>query len=1040
MAANDTTVRAAPGYLARAPELWYMSQASWFALRFILLILLTLPAVLPFFLHGLPQAFDSGTHFARLGVLDYHVRHGEFFPRWIPEMQLGYGYPVFNFYAPAAYYICEAFLLLGVDPYLAMVMAFVLAIWLAGMGMYLWASGVFGERSHSQALISAVAYAYSPYLLLNAYIRGSIAEVWAMSLLPWVFWSFHRLVTAQMPIRRLPMAALTLGALALTHNIVLMLVAPVLAVYVIVAAWRQPQRFLTLRAAGLSILLAMGVSAFFWLPMILERRDLTGAGIEIARNGWLPANTWQWTNFLDWSPAYRYTFERPVRLGIWQLTLGVAGLIWGRRYPREIWILATLALGLGFSAGAWALPIWQSTDILTLIQFPWRLLAVISPVLALLTGGVVARLAPRWRSSFGAAVVLLVIIVVHSPRLNHTSVFARESVDISLPNVAQVETFKGAEDGGEGTSSIQEFRPRWAGRVLVLEPLAAGAPLPSTVAVQRGGPFGLEFSVATAVSTTLRFTGFYFPGWKLHAVDGQSDPQVYPSTNLGVVSADIPPGEYRLRLAWEGTPIRRVAALLSLTAVLALAVLSWQLARRRAAAAMLLLPFAVGVGQTLYSPPLQAIHTPDEALATRSLELLGYRYEQDRTDRLYVYPYWFVRQISDKELRVRWALYDSAGLRLVEYASLPHYNSYRASNWPPGTLVDDAYSVPLPPGLMPGTYTLAAQIESATVTATVVSGRAFSRIGEVIIRRGVPQQISPRVKTEAIFDGRYYLEGFNFTGPPRRAPPSAASATVLSGQTVSYALYWRALDTPIDNPHGFVHLVGADGVAIAQVDQLPGPFFQPPMLWNRVQLAPDVYRLRIPDSTPSGLYYPYVGLYEFADGRWLSARTPEGAPAGDQIILPPIKVLGPQLAKPTQPVRVDIGHFARFLGFSTTPPLSEIRAGLRITVTLYYESIAPVDRSYTRFLHIDQEGLGMVAQQDGLPGAGSNPTHAWIPGEVIADTVTLSLPADLRRGTYTFYLGFYDPDMPASRVRLSSPGGDVLIQDDRAQIGDVRIP
>ena len=41
----------------------------------------------------------------RLAELSYLLRGGEFYPRWAPNFYHGYGYPIFNYYAPLTYYL-----------------------------------------------------------------------------------------------------------------------------------------------------------------------------------------------------------------------------------------------------------------------------------------------------------------------------------------------------------------------------------------------------------------------------------------------------------------------------------------------------------------------------------------------------------------------------------------------------------------------------------------------------------------------------------------------------------------------------------------------------------------------------------------------------------------------------------------------------------------------------------------------------------------------------------------------------------------------
>src|SRR5687768_2543607 len=90
----------------------------------ILLLPLALPALWPFYSEGLPRSFDGGLHLLRLALLDRSMAAGMLLPRWSPELLLGFGYPLFNFYAPGAYYVAELFQLGGLSAYWAFIAAF----------------------------------------------------------------------------------------------------------------------------------------------------------------------------------------------------------------------------------------------------------------------------------------------------------------------------------------------------------------------------------------------------------------------------------------------------------------------------------------------------------------------------------------------------------------------------------------------------------------------------------------------------------------------------------------------------------------------------------------------------------------------------------------------------------------------------------------------------------------------------------------------------------------------------------------------------
>ncbi|KAA3658500.1 MAG: hypothetical protein DWQ04_24895, partial [Chloroflexi bacterium] len=105
---------------------------------FLVIILICMIAVWPFISHAsLPEGTDAELHIFRLHELSLLVRGGEWYPRWAPNFYHGYGYPIFNFYAPLAYYVGLGFELLPQFDAVAGIKAvFVLAILLAGIGMY----------------------------------------------------------------------------------------------------------------------------------------------------------------------------------------------------------------------------------------------------------------------------------------------------------------------------------------------------------------------------------------------------------------------------------------------------------------------------------------------------------------------------------------------------------------------------------------------------------------------------------------------------------------------------------------------------------------------------------------------------------------------------------------------------------------------------------------------------------------------------------------------------------------------------------------
>ena len=151
---------------------------------------------------------------------------------------------------------------------------------------------------------------------MNVFLAGALAARGAQALLTWLFWSVRRLLRAKRPGAYVLPVAFSLGGLAVTHNLTLLFLPPILLLYIAILWWQAGHEWRTLGWVVFSLLAAMGVSAFFWLPLIVEQPYLADTARIISETALLPHSFWNWRNFLDWQFAYRHNFDRPIRLGI----------------------------------------------------------------------------------------------------------------------------------------------------------------------------------------------------------------------------------------------------------------------------------------------------------------------------------------------------------------------------------------------------------------------------------------------------------------------------------------------------------------------------------------------------------------------------------------------------------------------------------------------------------------------------------------------------------------------------------------------------
>ncbi len=528
------------------------------------MLVMSVPALLPLAQTGYPYTGDGILHLFRAALLDYHIRHGVLYPRWLPELMLGQGYPVLGYYAPSMYYLAELFVLPGFSVDTGLAIACGLAVILAAMGAYLLARDLFGDGgAWPAALVAAVAYAYSPYLMTNLYVRGAIAEFGANALLPWVFWTFRRLVTGSRPDRYLLPASLALAGLAITHNITLLLVPPGLVAYVLII-WRQHSRLSArLIWAACALAAAMAISAWFWAPLIGERSYLSTGAYQSSQDI-LGGQYWTWSNFLQLRPIFEYHADPPFQLGLVQLVLAAAGAVLVLRRGSEWLFFIAVAFVAGIFAASWAAPIWSHSQLMLVVQFPWRMLTLISLPLALLTGALLLPFRRRGLQAAAGAALLAIILMSNYPRTGDFQAAIPERSDIGLPVIAQAEP-----ELSPGTTYSREFHPRWLD-----EPDGDGAtepqPLSGQITVQSAGSYRLEFSVDSETGGALRLPQLYFPGWRAR-IDGFAAP-LYASSPQALATVDVAPGRHAVSFVWEGTGLQRWAGITSVAGLLALMV------------------------------------------------------------------------------------------------------------------------------------------------------------------------------------------------------------------------------------------------------------------------------------------------------------------------------------------------------------------------------------------------------------------------------------------------------------------------------------
>ena len=217
----------------------------------LILFILALITLAPLFNKGLFTSQDGGIHLVRIGYFYQEIARGNPIPKWINELNNGLGYPLFFFVYPLPYYLSSIWRFLGASIIDSLKISLVTSTLLGTLGIYLWIKKVYS--SARMAWASSVLYLFTPYRFLDMFVRLAYGEYLAISVLPFCFWSVE--------IGNIPAISLTISLLLLSHGQMFIIFTPIIFFYSFLRKKVRPFLF--------SMLFALGVTAFYWLPAIV---------------------------------------------------------------------------------------------------------------------------------------------------------------------------------------------------------------------------------------------------------------------------------------------------------------------------------------------------------------------------------------------------------------------------------------------------------------------------------------------------------------------------------------------------------------------------------------------------------------------------------------------------------------------------------------------------------------------------------------------------------------------------------------------------
>ncbi|MCL5438560.1 MAG: 6-pyruvoyl-tetrahydropterin synthase-related protein [Patescibacteria group bacterium] len=492
----------------------------------ILLLIFCIPAILSLFSPGFFQSDDGEWMVIRFSAFHQSLRDGQFPVRLLGRLNNGQGYPVANFLYPGFMYMGEPIHILGFN--FVDTIKIILGFSMVGSAIftYLWLSKIFNKYA---AFIGSLFYLYTPYHLYDLYKRGSVGEVLAFCIVPFILWMLER--------KSIFFTSVGIFLLIISHNTLALLFLPILLIYTVL------RKIWGIKFIIFSFAMGILMSSFFTIPSIYELSYIRFSSISI-------------------STATEY-FSSINLTGVSSfITLFLSIIIYviylrknkQKKMSNLFALFVFLAIfGIFFSSQV-SLIFWQIIPS-SLIQFPFRLLSYLVLSMSFLAACVVAQL--EGYKKYLISIFLVIILAFSSVQFIKPSEFFDKGDAFYSTN--------------EGTTTVRdEYMPIWV-KVAPKERYQEKIEILEGNGVINNLKYGskeISFSAIFSSDSKIRVNTIYYPGWKAY-INGEATNINYDNDG-GVMELLTTKGLKNVKIVFSETSLRLFSGILTILSFLVL--------------------------------------------------------------------------------------------------------------------------------------------------------------------------------------------------------------------------------------------------------------------------------------------------------------------------------------------------------------------------------------------------------------------------------------------------------------------------------------
>lgn len=502
---------------------------------------------LPLFKPSFYVSHDGEAHVARFAAYYKAYQDGQIPPRWAEDLNHAFGSPVFIFYYPLPGTLASGLHFFGLSLENSFKLMMTIGFIGAALSFYVWVSSYV---SKNVAFVGSLLYGLAPYHFLNLYVRGDIAEIMALAIVPLVFFCIDKVIKHGR-ISALVWGSILYALLILSHNAISLMFSPVIFLYVFIAVKN------TRKAFPIWGMLIMGLllSSFFWVPALYESK-YTNANLFIGnmyQEHFLSISSLVYSQW-GFGPDTNKVGGLSPQIGPLYVVLFFVALAAAIKkmlpFKAVFWlIICSFSVFMTIDVSWW---IWEKMPLIKLFQFPWRFTALSSFAICVLAVFILNKLDNK-KFLF---MIVFILLITSIPFIKVEKYIARDD-NYYLG-------YKGTTYYHGQASSIWTAGDAYKYPESPIEIISGDAKISNIV---RRSVRHL-FTVDAKTDAKILDNTVYFPGWQVR-VDRKKVPIEFQDINhRGLITFSVTRGVHKIEVVFRETPVRLIADLLSLFAII----------------------------------------------------------------------------------------------------------------------------------------------------------------------------------------------------------------------------------------------------------------------------------------------------------------------------------------------------------------------------------------------------------------------------------------------------------------------------------------